>query len=104
MPEIIFNGLFRVIAMRLVTPGNWYIGFRSKVSGKLFAILDDPTGTGQLRAGGSGTFEVETPETGSISGFRAPIFSSSRPPRRGLRSRWKSRYVRLDEGRPFIRT
>ena len=69
MPEVIFNGLFRVIAMRLVTPGNWYIGFRSKVSGKLFAILDDPTGTGQLRAGGSGTFEVETPETGSIERF-----------------------------------
>jgi len=69
MPEIAFNGLFRVIAMRLVTPGNWYIGFRSKASGRLFAILDDPTGTGELRAGGSGTFEVQTPETGSIESF-----------------------------------
>jgi hypothetical protein len=69
MPEIAFNGLFRVVAMRLVTPGNWYIGFRSQVSGKLFAILDDPTGTGDLRVGGGGTFEVETPETGSIERF-----------------------------------
>jgi len=69
MPEIAFNGMFRVIAMRLVTPGNWYIGFRSKASGRLFAILDDPTGTGELRAGGSGTFEVQTPETGSIESF-----------------------------------
>jgi hypothetical protein len=71
MPEIAFNGLFRVIAMRLVTPGNWYIGFRSKASGRLFAILDDPTGTGELRAGGNGTFEVQTPETGSIETFSA---------------------------------
>jgi hypothetical protein len=69
MPEIAFNGLFRVIAMRLVTPGNWYIGFRSQVSGKLFAVLDDPTGTGELRVGGNGTFEVQTPETGSIEVF-----------------------------------
>jgi hypothetical protein len=71
MPEIAFNGLFRVIAMRLVTPGNWYLGFRSQVSGKLFAVLDDPTGSGDLRAGGSGTFEVQTPETGSIERFSA---------------------------------
>jgi hypothetical protein len=71
MPEIAFNGLFRVIAMRLVTPGNWYIGFRSQVSGKLFAVLDDPTGTGELRVGGDGTFEVQTPETGSIEVFSA---------------------------------
>jgi hypothetical protein len=66
MPEIAFNGLFRVIAMRLVTPGNWYIGFRSQVSGRLFAVLDDPTGTGELRVGGNGTFEVQTPEVGAI--------------------------------------
>ena len=71
MPEIAFNGLFRVIALRLVTPGNWYIGFRSEISGKLFAILDEPTGTGQLRVGGDGTFEVETPDTGSIERFSA---------------------------------
>ena len=69
MPEIAFNGLFRVIAMRLVTPGNWYIGFRSKVSGKLFAVLDDPTATGELRVGGNGSFDVQTPETGSIETF-----------------------------------
>ena len=69
MPEIAFNGLFRVIAMRLVTPGNWYIGFRSKVSGRLFAVLDDPTGTGGLRVGGNGTFEVETPEVGAVETF-----------------------------------
>jgi hypothetical protein len=71
MPEIAFNGLFRVIAMRLVTPGNWYIGFRSQVSAKLFAVLDDPTGTGEVRVGGDGTFEVQTPETGSIEVFSA---------------------------------
>jgi hypothetical protein len=69
MPEIAFNGLFRVIAMRLVTPGNWYIGFRSQVSGRLFAILDEPTGTGEVRVGGDGSFEVQTPETGSIETF-----------------------------------
>ena len=69
MPEIAFNGLFRVIAMRLVTPGNWYIGFRSKVSGRLFAVLDDPTGTGELHVGGNGTFEVETPEVGAVETF-----------------------------------
>jgi hypothetical protein len=69
MPEIAFNGLFRVIAMRLVTPGNWYIGFRSKASGRLFAILDDPIGTGEVRVGGDSTFEVQTPETGSIERF-----------------------------------
>jgi hypothetical protein len=71
MPEIAFNGLFRVIAMRLVTPGNWYLGFRSQVSGKLFAILDDPTGSGEVRAGGTATFEVQTPDTGSIERFSA---------------------------------
>jgi hypothetical protein len=71
MPEIAFNGLFRVVAMRLVTPGNWYLGFRSQVSGRLFAILDEPTGTGQVRVGGDGSFEVQTPETGSIERFSA---------------------------------
>jgi hypothetical protein len=71
MPEILFNGPFRVIAMRLVTPGNWYIGFRSNASGRLFAILDDPTGSGALRVGGSGTFAVETPEVGAIETFSA---------------------------------
>jgi hypothetical protein len=71
MPEIAFNGLFRVIALRLVTPGNWYLGFRSQVSGKLFAILDDPTGSGEVRAGGNGSFEVQTPDTGSIERFSA---------------------------------
>jgi hypothetical protein len=71
MPEIAFNGLFRVIAVRLVTPGNWYLGFRSQVSGRLFAILDEPTGTGAVRVSGEGTFEVETPDTGSIERFSA---------------------------------
>ena len=69
MPEIVFNGPFKVIALRLVTPGNWYIGFRSNASGRLFAMLDDPTGTGAVRVGGNGTFEVETPETGTIERF-----------------------------------
>jgi hypothetical protein len=71
MPEVAFNGLFRVIALRLVTPGNWYLGFRSQVSGRLFAILDEPTATGEVRVGGDGTFEVQTPETGSIERFAA---------------------------------
>ncbi|GAC1333225.1 MAG: hypothetical protein NVSMB26_14080 [Beijerinckiaceae bacterium] len=71
MPEITFNGLFKVIALRLVTPGNYYLGFRSKVSGRLFAILDDPTGTGAVRVAGDGTFEVQTPDTGSIERFSA---------------------------------
>ena len=71
MPELLFNGPSRVIAMRLVTPGNWYIGFRSKASGRLFAILDDPTGTGALRVGGNGTFAVETPEVGALETFSA---------------------------------
>jgi hypothetical protein len=71
MPEIAFNGLFRVIALRLVTPGNWYLGFRSQVSGRLFAILDEPTATGGVRVGGDGSFEVQTPETGSIERFSA---------------------------------
>lgn len=69
MPEIVFNGPFKVIALRLVTPGNWYIGFRSNASGRLFAMLDDPTGTGEVRVGGNGTFDVETPETGTIERF-----------------------------------
>ena len=69
MPEIVFNGPFRVIALRLVTPGNWYIGFRSQVSGRLFAMVDEPTGTGEVRVSGNGTFQVETPETGAIETF-----------------------------------
>jgi uncharacterized linocin/CFP29 family protein len=69
MPEILFNGPFKVIALRLVTPGNWYIGFRSQVSGRVFAMLDDPTGTGEVRVSGNGTFEVQTPEAGAIETF-----------------------------------
>ena len=49
MPEIAFNGLFRVIAMRLVTPGNWYIGFRSQVSGRFPSRMKHPAGRVSVR-------------------------------------------------------
>lgn len=69
--EILFNGSFSADALRLINPGNWYIGVTSPATGKVYALIPEPTGTGQVRVGGNGTFAVTNPDTGAVEQFRA---------------------------------
>ena len=69
--ELLFNGTFHVAALRLISPANWYIGVQSAATGKVYAILPEPTGTGNIRTGGTGSFSVENPDTGESERFSA---------------------------------
>ena len=69
--EILFNGRVSVDALRLINPGAWYIGVKSPETNKVYAILPEPTGTGDLRVGGNGELSVRNPDTGTIEQIRA---------------------------------
>lgn len=69
--EIVFNGHFEVYPVPLTNPGDWYFGFVSKGTGKVYAWLPDPTGTGNVQPGGAATFTAVNPETGVTESFTA---------------------------------
>lgn len=70
-PELLFNGTWTVDAMRLITPGGWYIGVQSAETRKVYAILPEPTGTGKVTIGGDGRLAVINPETGKVEALNA---------------------------------
>ena len=63
-PRIAFDGLFRPSARTNVVPGAWYLGFHCSACGKSIAILDDPTNSGLIEAGGPAEFEVQCSHCG----------------------------------------
>lgn len=69
--EILFNGRLSADALRLINPGGWYIGVRSPETRKVYAILPDPTGSGDVTVGGDAELAVANPETGKTEQFRA---------------------------------
>jgi predicted RNA-binding Zn-ribbon protein involved in translation (DUF1610 family) len=64
-PEIEFRGLFKVDARRALVPGNWYLGFACESCGKDFAIVDEPTGTGEVKIMGDGAMQTQCPSCGA---------------------------------------
>lgn len=63
--EIEFRGTFKATAFRMLTPGNWYMGFRCQACHETFAVLDDLTGSGEVEPMGAGTFAVDCPTCGT---------------------------------------
>jgi hypothetical protein len=59
--EIGFNGDFTVAARQTLRPGGWYIGFLCASCGQHFAIMEDPTGSGELGFTGAGRFRTICP-------------------------------------------
>ena len=64
-PELEFRGTFAGTPDRALLPGNWYMGFACHACGKSFAVLDDPSGTGETMPSGSGSFTVDCPSCGN---------------------------------------
>ena len=69
--EIEFRGLFRATAFDSMTPGAWYLGFRCQACHETFAVLDDPSGTGEVEAMGKGMFETLCPTCGAANRYTA---------------------------------
>lgn len=64
IPRMTFEGLFRSSSRMNLVPGAWYLGFNCAACGKSIAVLDDPTGSGGVEAGGPAEFEVQCPHCG----------------------------------------
>ena len=69
--ELLFNGQWSADALRLINPGGWYVGVKSPATGKVYAILPEPSGTGQVRLGGNGRLGITNPDTGDVEQFVA---------------------------------
>jgi DNA-directed RNA polymerase subunit RPC12/RpoP len=66
-PSVEFNGTYEVEPLSSLTPGGWYIGFACVQCGQHFAIMNEPTNTGQLRTSGSATFRAACPNCGEVN-------------------------------------
>jgi len=78
--SIEFKGDFPVVAKESLRPGGWYVGFSCRACGQHFAILDEPTNTGELGLSGDATFHVECPNCGGAHDYAVPdlvIFESA---------------------------
>ncbi len=69
--ELHFNGKWAVDALLLMEFGDWYIGITSPSTGKIHAIMPDPTGSGHIRLGGTGKLTVTNTETAMVEHFEA---------------------------------
>ena len=69
--ELSFNGTWEADAIRLINPGGWYIGVKSPGTGKVYAILPEPTGTGRLRLSGDASLAITNPDTNAVEHFTA---------------------------------
>lgn len=58
---ISFAGHFPVESKQALRPGGWYIGFRCVKCGEHFAIMDEPTGGGEVGLSGTAAFEAVCP-------------------------------------------
>ncbi len=58
---ISFTGRFPVVSKQALRPGGWYIGFLCANCGEHFAIMDEPTGGGEVGFSGNAAFEAVCP-------------------------------------------
>lgn len=59
--EIKFTGDFPSEPRQSLRPGGWYIGFLCRHCRKHFAIMEDPTDTGEVELSGDAAFKVVCP-------------------------------------------
>ena len=69
--ELEFRGLFKPPVVAQLVPGNWYLGFRCHACYETFAIMDEPTGDGEVEPMGDGLFEVACPACGAENRYAA---------------------------------
>jgi len=70
-PELEFKGDFDASAKSMLVPGAWFIGFACVACRDKFALLDDPTGSGNIRLGGNATLRVTCPHCGDTRTYAA---------------------------------
>lgn len=70
-PEIEFKGEFEASPKMMMVPAAWFLGFRCDACDEYFAVFDEPTGTGNVKLGGSGTFRIECPHCGETRAYPA---------------------------------
>lgn len=86
-PELTFTGDFNAQTKTALAPGNWYLGFLCQGCGAGVAVLDDPTGTGELSVGGQGRLHVMCPacrtkavyEPAQMRVFQSPVGGATVP-------------------------
>ncbi|HVB89346.1 MAG TPA: hypothetical protein VND97_04020 [Beijerinckiaceae bacterium] len=66
-PELTFRGDFETQPKTSLAPGAWYLGFRCQRCGAGVAILDDPTGTGELTLLGDARLQVSCPACSTLA-------------------------------------
>ena len=69
--QLLFNGRWAVDALLLTEFGDWYIGVLSPSTGRIHAIMADPTGAGTVLLGGTGALAVTNTETKVVEHFDA---------------------------------
>jgi len=70
-PEISFSGVIRNEGRRALTPMSWYIGFPCRGCGRHFAIMDDPTDSGEIALSGDARFHAVCPNCGVGADYAA---------------------------------
>ncbi len=69
--NISFTGRFAVAPKQALRPGGWYIGFRCAKCGEHFAIMDEPTGGGDVGLSGNAAFDAVCPNCSAPGAYSA---------------------------------
>lgn len=69
--DIKFTGDFAVVSRLSLRPGGWYIGFRCRQCRQHFAIMDEPTNSGELSLSGDAAFLATCPNCGQATHYAA---------------------------------
>lgn len=70
-PGIRFTGEFEAVSLPALTPGHWYVGFACARCGGRFAIMNEPSNTGNVEISGEALFDVACPNCGEQMKYRA---------------------------------
>lgn len=66
-----FKGTFEAAPLTALIPGGWYIGVACAACGRHFAILNEPSNTGEIIVSGDAQFEAACPACGETRIYRA---------------------------------
>lgn len=64
-----FTGHYAVVGRRSLTPADWYVGFKCKSCDLKFAMMDEPTHTGEVEFGGQALFSATCPGCGKAADY-----------------------------------
>jgi len=59
-----FTGAYLAEPLSSLTPGSWYIGFECVHCHQHFALMNDPTNSGDLHCSGTANFNAACPNCG----------------------------------------